>query len=237
MGVITYNGIPSTDVNIEVEHQPNYRFATRDFELVHVPGRNGDFLIDLGGYKNVQMAYDIAFISDDRDFFIDAHKVSRWLHSASGYARLEDTYDPLFYRMASYYESSNMKDLLGQAGRVTINFDCKPQRFLKEGDNPITISSGDTITNPLDQPSRPIITVYGTGDGELMVGSCHITLSDISEYLTIDSEVEDSYKAGSTVSGQVVLEQGYPILPVGDTGITFSGGIDHIEVVPKWWTL
>lgn len=237
MGVIIFNNIPSTDANIEVEHYPSYQIAERDFEMVHVPGRNGDFLIDLGGFKNSQVAYEIAFITENRNYFQDVHSVVSWLHSAPGYARLEDTYDPLYYRFAAYHEAANLNDILGQAGRATITFDCKPQRFLKEGDAAVEMDTGDTITNPLDQPSRPIITVYGDGDGELMIGSYHITISDMSDYLTIDSEVEDCYKGGSTVSGQVVLETGYPVLPVGETGITFSGGIDHIEVVPKWWTL
>ena len=238
MGVITFNGVPSTDANIEVEHQPDYPIAERDFELVHVPGRNGDFLIDMGAYQNVDLEYDIAFIDQDLDFFQGAHKVSKWLHSAPGYARLEDTYDPLYYRMALYKENLRITDILGKAGRATITFNAKPQRFLKDGDIAVTISeSGQVITNPLDKESKPIITVYGSGDGDLMIGSYHITISDISEYLTIDSEVEDCYKGSNTVPGQVVLESGYPKLQVGDNGITFSGGITSVSVIPKWWTL
>lgn len=237
MGVITFNGVPSTDANIEVEHQPDYPIAERDFELVHVPGRNGDFLIDSGSYKNVNLEYDIAFIDKDLDFFQGAHKVSKWLHSAPGYARLEDTYDPLYYRLALYKENLRITDILGKAGRATITFNAKPQRFLKSGDTAVTVASGSSITNLLDKPSRPIITVRGSGDGELDIGDQHFTFTGISGYITVDSEVEDCYKNYVTVSNAVEMSSGYPVLKVGSTGVTFSGGITSVEIVPKWWTL
>lgn len=239
MGVITWNGVASTSVNIQVEHQPHYNIAERDYEYIHVPGRNGDFLIDSGGWKNVKQSYDICFIDFDLlDFFHAAHRVASWLSSAPGYAVLTDTYDPLYYRLATFDSDQKLTDLLGKAGRATIEFNCKPQRFLLSGDDAIRIStSGSSVTNPLDMPSRPLITVYGTGAGTLHVGSYEVIFDSISESVTVDSEVEDCYKAGSTASNAVTLTDGYPILGIGNTGIEFSGGITHVDVVPKWWTL
>lgn len=238
MGVIIFNGVSSTSVNIEVEHQPSYVIPERDFEFIHVPGRNGDFLIDSGGYKNVPQSYDISFINGERDYFPAALAVSQWLNSAPGYARLEDSYDPLFYRMAAYHKNVKLTDLLGMAGRATIDFNCKPQKFLKTGDNPVTIdTSGDAITNPLDQGARPIITVYGSGAGTLHVGSYEIIFDNIEGSVTVDSEVEDCYKNGSTVSNAVTLTDGYPVLGAGNTGIEFSGGITSVSIIPKWWSL
>lgn len=238
MGVITFNGVTSTSVNIEVEHQPHYVIAERDFEFVHVPGRNGDFLIDSGSYKNVKQSYDIAFINDDLDFFSAAHEVSRWLSSAPGYAVLVDSYDPLYYRLATYHANTKLTDLLGMAGRATIEFTCKPQRFLLSGDTATSITtSGTTITNPLDKPSKPQIVVHGSGNGEFMIGNYHVTITGIQEGMTIDSEVEDCYLNGATVANAVVFESGYPLLDTGESLVTFNGGISSLDVTPRWWTL
>ena len=46
MGVIVFNGISSKDVGIEVETFPEYTIPEREYEAIHVPGRNGDVIID-----------------------------------------------------------------------------------------------------------------------------------------------------------------------------------------------
>ena len=60
MGVITFNGIASDKLDIQVEHPPGYETPKKDYEIVHVPGRNGDVYIDKGSYQNVSRTYDIA---------------------------------------------------------------------------------------------------------------------------------------------------------------------------------
>lgn len=142
MGVIIFNGIPSTDYKIEVEYFPSYEFPTRDYEKIHVPGRNGDVYIDMDSYSNVSRSYDISFATlKDNQYTKMATGVSEWLHSTNGYVRLEDSYEPEYYRMAVYIEGSSFDNVLNHGGRSTINFDCKPQRFLKIGDQPIIFPS------------------------------------------------------------------------------------------------
>ena len=63
-------------------------------------------------------------------------------------------------------------------GRTTIEFNCKPQRFLNIGDTAQTIStSGGTITNPTAFNAKPLITVYGSGAATLQVGEYVCTLA------------------------------------------------------------
>ena len=50
MGVIIFNGIPSTNYGIHVEKPPVYATPERDYEVVHIPGRNGDLVIDNGSW-------------------------------------------------------------------------------------------------------------------------------------------------------------------------------------------
>ena len=70
--------------------RPGYETPEKDYEVTHIPGRNGDIYVDKGSYKNVSRSYDIAIGAENKDFTIMANFISEWLNSASGYAKLED---------------------------------------------------------------------------------------------------------------------------------------------------
>lgn len=237
MGVIIFNGISSKDFSIEVEHFPGYETPQRDYEVVHVPGKNGDVFIDKGSYQNVSRTYEIAIGSYVRDYVDMANSVSEWLRSASGYARLEDSYEPQYYRLAVYEENMELSNILNQAGRATISFNCKPQRFLKIGEKSIRITSGTYLRNPTRFIALPIITVKGTGSGVLRVGNYTVSISAIGGTIVIDSELQDAYYQTENKNSVVTLNNGFPKLASGHTEVSFSGGITEVEVIPKWWTL
>lgn len=115
--------------------------------------------------------------------------------------------------------------------------DVKPQRFLKSGDIPVIVRATSKLRNPTGFKSLPIIKVNGSGKGNLRIGDYVITISNISSYLTIDSELQDAYKGTTNCNSLVTLSNGFPKLIKGENEISFSGGITSVEVIPKWWTL
>ena len=137
MGIIMFNGASSKDYGIEVEHPPKYNYPERDYTIVHVPGRNGDLVLDSESYQNVERVYELAIGEYHGDFTVLANRLSTWLHSARTYARLEDSYEPEYYRMALYQEGTSIENFFHQGGRVEVTFNCKPQRFLKEGEKAV----------------------------------------------------------------------------------------------------
>ena len=239
MGVIMYNGESSVDYGILVEHPPGYRIAQRDYEKIHIPGRNGDLIIDNGSYQNVPVTYQIAVGNRKKAFVEMANKISEWLNSASGYARLEDSYEPEYYRLAAYQDETDIENILFHAGRTTINFDCKPQRFLKSGDEVITLTQSAVIMNPTRFEALPIITVYGSGSGIINVAGNAVSISNIDGYIVINSEIQDAYKGSANKNSVVTFGNNneFPVLGNGQNVINISGGITKVEVVPKWWTL
>lgn len=142
MGVIIFNGRSSTEFGIEVEHLPDYDTPERDYDIIHVPGRNGDLVIDTGSFKNTSRKYQISVATRGEAFYEKIKPIVEWLHSSSGYARLEDTYEPDYYRLAYYRESNTIDNLFDDAGRATITFTCKPQRYLKSGELPTSFVEG-----------------------------------------------------------------------------------------------
>lgn len=237
MGVIIFNGLSSKDFDIEVELFPTYQTPRKDYDVVHIPGRNGDLYIDKGSYQNVDRKYEIAVGSFEKSYTEMANKLSEWLHSASGYSRLEDSYEPGYYRLAVYEEEMELSNIYNQGGRTYITFNCKPQRFLKLGDRPVKFTAVGNLRNPTRFNSLPIITIKGTGEGVLRVGDYTVTISSIDSYLTVDSELQDAYKGAVNKNSSITLSSGFPILKPGLTEISYSGGITEVEVIPKWWTL
>lgn len=239
MGIIIFNGKSSADYRIQVEHPPGYDIPEREYEFIHVPGRNGDVLMDKKSYKNTIRSYEISFGSMEKRFPEMARKVSEWLHSATTYARLEDSYEPEFYRLAVYTKSISIENILFHGGRATIEFDCKPQRFFKMGDKiqKFTSNSGGILKNPSTFESLPIVTVRGSGQGTINIGGYVVGISNIDQYVTVDSEIQDCYKGLVNKNNTVTLEKGFPKLGEGINNISFSGGVTSVEVIPKWWTL
>lgn len=241
MGVIIFNGIPSTNYGIHVETPPVYATPERDYEVVHIPGRNGDLVIDNGSYKNVTRKYSISVGEIDGNFTTLAAGVSEWLHSASGYARLEDSYESDYFRLAYYVADAEMENLFHQAGKMSIEFNCKPARFLKAGERAVPFTTDGSISNPTFQKSFPKLTVVVSGSGTLTIGDQTITISGLtnSTRMVIDSELQDIYEEGSltNLNSKVSLSDGFPLLSPGVNTITFTGSITSVEVIPRWWIL
>lgn len=298
MGVITYNGISSSEYGILVEHPPGYHIPERDYEYIHVPGRNGDLLIDKGSYLNSTRTYEIAFGDDEAVLYSGlpilrrekvpntyppaysyspaissitgpatawigetyhsmAAKVARWLHSASGYARLEDTYDPDHFMLASYVNEVDIENVLAHAGRAEIEFNCKPQRYLKSGEDTVYGETGSatygesrtyTFRNRPPFPALPYIKISGTGTLNLLHnGVVRMRLTNVSEYIEIDCELQNVYKGNENLNANASIMNGtdfYKFIPsaAGNVIITVtpansSSSVTGLEIIPRWWEL
>lgn len=237
MGFVIFNGRSSREVGLEVETFPSYIAPKRKYEKISVPGRNGDLIVDDGSWENVNRVYSVSVGSRYRDYTEMVNRIIEWLHPAYTYVRLEDSYEPEFYRMAAFLEEIEFSNIYNQGAQAEIAFDCKPQRFLKIGDEPISLTAQKKVYNPTGFSSYPIITVSGNGSGTLTVGEYTVEISAINTAVIIDSEIQDAYYQSVNKNDTVKLPRGFPLLPPGETTIGFSGGITKVEVVPKWFTI
>lgn len=243
MGVIIFNGISSKDYHIQVEHPPGYDTPERDYEMVHVPGRNGDLYIEKNSYQNTKRTYEIAALVPKSTFTNIANGINEWLHSAVGYAVLEDSYEPDYFRYAAYVEDGSITNILEKGGRVTVSFNCKPQRFLKEGKKGIVISSSNSkVYNPTKYEALPIVHVKITSNGVLNINGCSMTIAKPGDKdaLIINSDLQDCYDSTQTLNLNKYVafnNDKFPKLSPGNNDISYSGGIVGVTIYPNWWTL
>lgn len=236
MGIVVFNGISSQDLHIQVQTEPEYDFPEKDYDVTHVPGRNGDIVIDQGSWQNVPRKYNLAMDAGKISFTEVASKLVQWLHSASGYARLEDSYEPDFYRMAMYKDSGSITNIYNKAGQIEVEFTCKPQRYFKSGEVADIFAANAEYRNPTDFPAKPLIMIHGSGSGTVRIGSYTITINDILDGMIVDSEQQDTYKDQTNCNSRVSISE-YPKLVSGNNVISMSGGVTSIEIIPRWWTL
>lgn len=237
MGIITFNGITSKSLGIEVEVPPNYEIAERIYNVVPLPGRNGDLVEDTGAFKNVVREYAVSIGEVGGNHTALAGKIAQWLYSSSGYVRLEDSYEPDYVKMARYVGTNPLENIMQQAGRMILQFDRKPQRFLKSGQTAVVFNKTGTITNPTYMTAKPYIDIHGNGNGSVTIGNHTINLTNIIDMITVNSDIEDVYKGPVNMNMNAKIINGFPLLHPGNTNISFNGGVTAVYIVPNWWVL
>jgi len=227
--------------------------AERDVEVVSIPGRSGDLIIDNGRYKNIPISYPASISTD---FPGKAEAVRNWLGSRVGYCRLEDDYDPDHFRLARFQGPLRFTPgFLNRTAECTLTFDCKPQRWLKSGEYPISVTDKTVLWNLTGYPAAPVIRIEGT-DGSI----CEVILKNDAEaemdaYLTIPSGNSgnicldcESGRVYVDVNGVAVpvsatyaeTSHRLPVLRPGYTQFAvyeISGSVTKVEIIPRWWTL
>ena len=237
MNYFTINGRPCTDFGVQVSVGGALNSPSRDVTYHQIPGRNGDLVEDNGRFNNLTYTYRCLLRGKDSvDFREKFAGFRKWIGSHVGYQRIEDTYSPDEFRLG-IVSSTLMPEMVG-TGVVAAEFDVtvnsKPQRYLKSGENEITVTNGQTLYND-GYAARPLITVYGSSGGTLTVGDYSMTISAIDGYVTLDCEAQDAYKG--TTNKNTTVSTTFPVLEPGSNTISWSGGITSVVIVPRWWVI
>lgn len=266
---LTFDGINSLDYGIYITGEAVYNAPERAVEMVTIPGRNGALAIDQGRFENIEVTYPCGCFADTQADF--ASKVSAFrnaIASRYSYKRLTDEYNADEYRLGLYKSGLEVSAIsYHRAGEFDITFDCKPQRFLLDGDTPydfvtsydglldddsvqLTDENGNdleggiavnmSLANPTPFASKPLLIV--TGSGTVDIGSQLITISGItaSTVIYIDCETMEIY----TISGGVPSGAGSRVtFNTNDFPTIPSGnsGVTYstqgLQIIPKWWRL
>lgn len=236
LGELTFHGKSMRDFHTYISGKGTYDSPEQDYELVSIPGKNGDLIFDQKRYKNVEVTYPAFIVKDFTSNYAD---LISFLLSSPGYHRLEDSYHSEIFRMAFFSGpvEPELTDRLKQ-GSFDLTFHCKPEKYLKSGEKAITFTSDGEVVNPTRFEAKPLIRVYGTGS--LEIGNKTIKITKADEYTDLDCDIEEAYKddGSHNCNGNVqITDYDFPTLPIGKTGIKLGEGITKVEVTPRWWTV
>lgn len=230
----TLAGVDSRDFGVYISGQGTFSAPRRDYNMIPVPGRNGDIVGIEKRFENLYLTYP-AFIYTNFDANIRDFR--NFLLSLFGYQTLSDSYHVDEFRKV-LFEGSFEPEVVkkNDAGSFDITFNCKPQRFLNSGLTVTTLTSSDSITNPTLFDSQPLLRVYG--DGQLGINTQTITISNSGTYTDIDCEMMDCFEGAYNRNNRVEFsDYNFPVFKPGENAIGIGAGITQVEITPRWWRL
>lgn len=117
---------------------------------------------------------------------------------------------------------------------LAIKLDMQPFRYQKTS-APVVLTSPGTITNLGSVYSEPIIDIEGSGDVSLTIGQKTMHLSIIGK-ATIDCRQgkQNIYNANGAVQNTLRKRGGFFEIPVGRSGVTYTGNVRKVTIRPNW---
>lgn len=267
LNTLTFDGTPLTGYDTFISGEGVYNSPKRIGEMVHIPGRNGSLWLDEDCYENIDVKYPAFIGTKDEAIFREKLAFIRsYLGSRKSYCRLEDTYNPDEFRLGVFKDAIEADPKhYNRAGDFTLIFDCKPQRFLKSGENPQTFSGNSVIDNPTLFKAKPLIKV--TGNGTVTIPPYSFTVADNTGTIWIDSEIMEVYTLSKDLqdwtdeADEVITDENdapiqfydkdlaagagdkvsfenykYPLIEPGRVPVRVGAGMS-ITIYPRWWRL
>lgn len=238
---ITWGGVTSTSLSIVVEKAKELGRPARKVQRYSVPGRNGDIIIQEDAWENYEQKYDVwsgegTYGSAASDFMA----ISSWLNGTNGYQELSDDEEPGYFRLAQFIGPLDIDNVLTKFGRATISFDCRPERFLTTGKTVSTFTADGSISNPTVFAAKPIIRVEGDGSsGTVTIGNITFSLVLTEDPLIIDCETMMVRDENGVIRNGYYSQEDYafPVLSSGTNEVSFTGGVNKVEITPRWFVI
>ena len=223
-----WNDTDCRQYGIHVTEQPTVTIPAERSTQTNVPGRPGS-LTQLEGedvYDDLLLTAT-CFISDP----VQIPAIAAWL-KGSGTVTFAN-------RTGGYYKAriANQipfeKVLRGNPHcAFSVNFRCFPFWYQEDAANITVNTSGTIVTNPGSVYAEPILTVYGSGDITLMVGTTIVELEDISGSIVIDCALKEAYLGSALMNDHMTGD--FPVLKPGANAVSWSGVVTRVVIQPNW---
>ena len=223
-----WNDTDCRQYGIHVTEQPTVTIPAERSTQTNVPGRPGS-LTQLEGddvYDDLLLTAT-CFISDPAQI----PAIAAWL-KGSGTVTFAN-------RTGGYYKAriANQipfeKVLRGNPHcAFSVNFRCFPFWYQEDAASITVNTSGTIVTNPGSVYAEPILTVYGSGDITLMVGTTIVELEDISGSILLDCALKEAYLGNALMNDHMTGE--FPVLKPGANAVSWSGTVTKVEIKPNW---
>ena len=235
-GLLVYGGEASVDYGMVVAETPAFERPRRKQTIYNVPGRNGAVIHQENAWEDVQRSYKVWLATTpDKDLADMIAAFEAWLNSFKGYQRLEDNFEPEIFRLAYYSGGDGFTNKLMQAGEATLNFTCRPERFLKTGEEAITVTNGSVINNETRYTSKPFIHIEGTGSVSISIGGKTITAT-VTDYINIDCETLNAYRLPAENKNDKISGT-FPEIAPGNNAVGITGSVSLVTVTPRFFTI
>ena len=217
-----FNNISSQDY-LTIKTLPSIFKAQKDINLIEVEGRSGFLTQDLGSYRGIVKSVE-CIVKD----LSQVDYICEWL-DGSGEVIFSNEPDKVY--KAVIVNQIELIKLVKTYHSFLVQFNCQPHKYSLQNDI-ITLESTGTIYNSGSAIALPIIKLFGTGSITLTINGNIVNLTNVVDYVTIDSELIDCYKDTQLLNNSMTGE--FPVLEVGNNNISWTGTVSKIEIKPNW---
>lgn len=230
---ITFGG---DEIPAYIASAPHIVRPTRKMEVIQIAGTSRELVEMEDAWETYDQTYRL-FVGDGSIDSIQErlNDVAKKLYK-TGWQILLDDYEPDYFRLAYYQGPFDVESRKTRIGVFEIIFKCRPERFLISGNTPTPVSSGDIITNPTSFKAKPLIHIEGSGSGSLIIEGQEMVFTGITDYINVDSDKMDVYRLPSENKNNLMSGE-FPVLYEGENNITYTGGINSVTIIPRFWII
>lgn len=226
-----WNGKKCTEMGIRVTELPPPTMPAERSTFTNIPGKSGS-LVTLEG----DAVYDDLTLTTTC-VVADPSKIPAICAWLTGGGKVTFANRPGgWYEARIVNQISFDKILRGNPHReFAVNFRCKPLWYHADVQNITITASGTTFMNPGTADAEPIITVNGTGDITLMVGTKIVELTEVNGSITLDTPLMECYKGLTSCNSKMNGE--FPVLKTGQCAVSWNGAVTSVVIQPNWRSL
>lgn len=223
----------------KVEKFPEIPTPKKRFETYVIPGRSGVLHSFEGAFEPIDKKY-ACYLHADHYVAETVLDIKSWLLAQDGPQRLIDPYDQEHFFRATVDTEIQFENWMNQYARFTVQFTCDPRAFRRTGEEPIEMARPYPVWNPCAYPAQPLITIFGTGTGTLDISGQQIQIKSLDGDMIIDCEDMEAYRlaAGAVIGcNNKISAPEFPALRPGVNQISWSGGIQRVVMIPRWFDI
>lgn len=224
-GEIYFNNERSLYLNLYLENYPSIPIANEEYEEIQIEGRSGSLIINKGTYPDKKIPFTFTILSSRIE--IDFEKVYEWLTEIEDNRLIFGRKDRC-YRVKKVLFGDIQKEFRS-IGEFDVTFICEPftqdlDKFIHE-----IASTGYTIYYAGNAPGDTLIKVYGNGNIQLIVNGETMQISNVNNYVEIDSNLMQVRNKDKTSKDDDALGD-FILLEKGENIISYTGAVNKLEV-------
>ena len=231
----TWRGVSSDEHGVVVRSLPPiYAPQVRD-EAIPIAGRHGALHLQDGAYDEQLMMIEGYLPYEQGGEVSDIETIKAWLQ---GYGDLTLSDRPERRYKARIVDAITFTAwVAGFRDRLfSVSFWADPLAY-EAVPQTLTFRRDGPLNNPGTAPADPTIVVYGAGRVTLTVGARSVTLDGLAGPVTIDCGAKTARLGvgGEGAHTAITLDdQDWPVLGLGETWVSWTGGATEVRITPNW---
>lgn len=216
----------SREMKVVVTQLPAITGAESRGEWLDIAGRHGSAFVSDNAMNAVDMSVSLYVYPE-----ADPNAVIEWL-SGEGDLRFNDW--GWFWKAARTAAFTMTPCTMNDGWYASVTFKVQPHRYLWPEAADIVLTSPTVLQNPCSGESAPIITVNGSGDIDLMVGSSTVMIDGLNGNIEIDCDSKTAFINGDMANTSIHMVGDWPAIETPTCGINWSGNVTSVTIRPRY---